>query len=152
MMQLTRAGEYGVRAVIYLAAQPEGKIIFVGEISESQDIPKSFASKILQILVKSSLVRSQRGVKGGFMLAKPASQITLRDVIEVVEGPIFLNQCLIKKGECPRDDFCPVHPVWREAQDKLMEILGGATIAGLVENGKALEKRMGKQALRKKKP
>jgi Rrf2 family protein len=152
MMQLTRAGEYGVRAVIYLAAQPEGKIIFVGEISESQDIPKSFASKILQILVKSGLVRSQRGVKGGFMLAKPASQITLRDVIEVVEGPIFLNQCLIKKGECPRDDFCPVHPVWREAQDKLMEILGGATIAGLVENGKALEKRMGKQALRKKKP
>lgn len=152
MMQLTRAGEYGVRAVIYLAAWPEGKIIFVGEISESQDIPKSFASKILQILVKSGLVRSQRGVKGGFMLAKPASQITLRDVIEVVEGPIFLNQCLIKKGECPRDDFCPVHPVWREAQDKLMEILGGATIAGLVENGKALEKRMGKQALRKKKP
>ena len=63
-----------------------------------------------------------------------------------------MNQCLIKKGECPRDDFCPVHPVWREAQDKLMEILGGATIAGLVENGKALEKRMGKQALRKKKP
>lgn len=152
MMQLTRAGEYGVRAVIYLAARPEGKIIFVGEISESQDIPKSFASKILQILVKSGLVRSQRGVKGGFMLAKPASQITLRDVIEVVEGPIFLNQCLKKKGECPRDDFCPVHPVWREAQDKLLEILGGATIAGLVENGKALEKRMGKQALRKKKP
>lgn len=144
-MQLTRAGEYGVRAILHLAVQPEGRITFVTEISERQDVPKSFATKILQALTKIGLVRSKRGVKGGFMLGKPASEITLRDVIEGIEGPIFLNQCLIKKGECPRDEVCPVHLVWREAQDKLMEILEGVTIAKLVEQGRALEKKIGKK-------
>ncbi|MEK6657742.1 MAG: RrF2 family transcriptional regulator [Nitrospirota bacterium] len=145
MMRLTRAGEYGVRAVLHLAAQPEGKVTFVGEISEKQDVPRHFAAKVMQFLVKSGVVRSHRGVKGGFVLARPAKQITLKDVIEGVEGPIFLNICLIKKGECLRDDTCPVHLVWREAQGKLMEILNGVTVAELVATGSALEKKMSKR-------
>ncbi len=145
MMRLTRAGEYGVRAALHLANQPEGKITFVSEISEKQDVPRHFAAKVMQLLVRSGVVRSHRGVKGGFTLARPASKITLKDVIEGVEGQIFLNLCLIKKGECPRDDTCPVHLIWREAQDKLMEILDGVTVAELAETGRALEKKMSKK-------
>lgn len=138
MLQLTRDGEYAVRAMLHLASQPEGKVSLVNEISEAQDIPKSYLSKIMQHLTKSGLVRSRRGAKGGFSLARPAEHITLREAIEAVEGPIYLNVCLIKKGECPKDSVCPVHPVWREAQAKLLEILDSRNMAELVSVGKKL--------------
>lgn len=140
MLQLTRDGEYAVRAVLHLASQPEGKVSLVNEISEAQDIPKSYLSKIMQHLTKAGLVRSRRGAKGGFMLARSAEQITLRQTIEAVEGPINLNICLIKKGECPKDEICPVHPVWRDVQEKLFEILDSKNMAELAETGKKLFK------------
>ncbi|HBG46566.1 MAG TPA: Rrf2 family transcriptional regulator [Deltaproteobacteria bacterium] len=140
MLQLTRDGEYAVRAIIFLASQPEGKISLITEIAEAEEVPKSYLSKIMQHLVRSGLVRSRRGINGGFMLAKPADSITLRQAIEAIEGPIFLNICLVRKGECHMDDFCPVHPVWHEAQKKLFEVLDGKTIAQLAKEGEALAK------------
>ncbi len=138
MLQITRDGEYAVRAIVYLASQPERKISLISEISETQEVPKSYLSKIMQHLVRSGLVKSRRGAKGGFMLAKPADQITLRETIEAMEGPIFLNVCLIKKGECHRDDLCPVHPVWKEAQRALFEILDSKTMANLVKDAEEI--------------
>ena len=138
MLQLTRDGEYAVRAVVYLASQPEGKISLISEISETQEVPKSYLSKIMQNLVRSGLVKSRRGAKGGFVLARPADQITLRQTIEALEGPIHLNVCLIKKGECHRDDLCPVHPVWKEAQRVLIEVLDSKTIANLVKDAEEI--------------
>lgn len=139
MLQLTRDGEYAVRAVLYLAAQAEGKISLVNEISESQGVPKSYLSKIMQHLTKAGIVRSRRGAKGGFFLAKSAKDITLKDTIEAIEGPIHLNICLIKKGECQRDEVCPVHPVWREAQIKLLEILESKNMSELVSEAAKLQ-------------
>ena len=138
MLQLTRDGEYAVRAIVYLASQPEGKISLISEISETQEVPKSYLSKIMQNLVRSGLVKSRRGAKGGFVLARPADQITLRQTIEALEGPIHLNVCLIKKGECHRDDLCPVHPVWKEAQRVLIEVLDSKTIANLVKDAEEI--------------
>lgn len=149
MLQLTRDGEYAVRAVVFLAAQPEGKVSLINEISEVQEVPKSYLSKIMQHLTRAGLVKSRRGAKGGFTLARPAGSITLREAIEAVEGPIFLNVCLIKKGECHRDDLCPVHPVWKEAQKKLMEVLDGKTLADLVKDAESIKKSAKKTAVRK---
>ena len=73
-MQITREGDYGIRSVLYLARQPFKKISFVNEISEEYKIPRSFLAKILQKLVKAKIVRSYRGVKGGFSLAKQAKE------------------------------------------------------------------------------
>ncbi|MDO8445202.1 MAG: Rrf2 family transcriptional regulator [Deltaproteobacteria bacterium] len=140
MLQLTRDGEYAVRAVVYLAAQPEGKISLISEISEVQEVPKSYLSKIMQHLVRSGLVRSRRGAKGGFVLARPADQITLRQTIEALEGQIHLNVCLIKKGECHRDDLCPVHPVWKEAQRVLIEVLDSKTMADLARDAEEIKR------------
>ncbi|MBI5587887.1 MAG: Rrf2 family transcriptional regulator [Deltaproteobacteria bacterium] len=149
MLQLTRDGEYAVRAVIFLAAQPEGKVSLINEISVEQEVPKSYLSKIMQHLTRAGLVKSRRGAKGGFTLARTADTITLRETIEAVEGPIFLNVCLIKKGECHRDDLCPVHPVWKEAQKKLMEVLEGKTMADLVKDAEAIKKSSKRAMLRK---
>lgn len=149
MLQLTRDGEYAVRAVVFLASQPEGKVSLINEIAEVQEVPKSYLSKIMQHLTRAGLVKSRRGARGGFTLARPADSITLREAIEAVEGPIFLNVCLIRKGECHRDDFCPVHPVWKEAQKKLMEVLESKTLADLVKDAEAIERSAKKTAARR---
>ena len=150
MLQLTRDGEYAVRAILFLASQPLGKISLISEISKVQDVPKSYLAKIMQHLVKVGLVNSRRGAKGGFFLARPADRITLRQTIEAVEGPIYLNVCLIRKGECPRDEICPVHPVWREAQEKLFSVLESKTMAQLAKDSEMLQKRTQKTGMMKK--
>jgi Rrf2 family iron-sulfur cluster assembly transcriptional regulator len=133
-MRLTRAAEYGIRALLYLAQQQPDKICFISEISLGMDVPEKFLAKILQTLTKGGLVRSHRGVKGGFSLARPAGDVTLKDVVECLEGPVRLNKCLIGPDKCDRSSFCPVHPIWAEAQDKLLEVLSGASLKSLAES------------------
>ena len=131
-MKLTRGGEYGIRGVLYLAKQNDGKVSMLSAIAEEQEVPPRFLAKIFQSLAKAGVVKSHRGAKGGFSLARPASDITIKDVVEAVEGPITLNLCLIGPGECDRDAVCPMHPVWQEAQDRMLEVLGKANFAELV--------------------
>lgn len=149
MLQITRDGEYAVRAVLFLAGRAEGTLSLISEISEAQEVPKSYLSKIMQHLVRAGLVKSRRGARGGFYLARKPEEITLREAIEAIEGPIFLNVCLIKKGECHRDEFCPVHQVWKEAQKRLFEVLDGKTMAQLVIDGESLRKKPKKKSARK---
>jgi Rrf2 family protein len=101
-------------------------------IAEAQDVPPRFLAKIFQALAKAGVVKSHRGAKGGFSLGRPASEITIKDVIEAIEGPIHLNVCLIAEGECDRDQFCPVHSVWEDAQSKMMDVLSQKSFAVLV--------------------
>ncbi len=122
-MQVTRQGDYGIRSVLYLARQPIKKISFVAEISDEYKIPRSFLAKILQKLVKAKIVRSYRGVKGGFSLAKPAREISLLDVLEAIEGKVCMNICLHEKKRCHFSRNCPVSPVWAVAQAKFTETL-----------------------------
>ncbi len=139
MLQITRDGEYGVRALVYLAGKTPGTLTLISEIAEVQEVPKSYLSKIMQQLVRSGLVRSRRGAKGGFELARTPESITLREAIEAVEGPINLNVCLEGPGTCSRDVTCPVHPVWKEAQKKLFEVLESKNMAELAADGEALK-------------
>jgi Rrf2 family protein len=122
-MQITREGDYGIRSVLYLSRQPFKKVSFVNEISDEYKIPRSFLAKILQKLVKAKIVRSYRGVKGGFSLAKQAREITLFDVIEAIEGKICLNICLADKKKCGFSRHCPVSPVWAVVQTRMTELL-----------------------------
>ena len=101
-MIITRATEYSIRAILYMACQPQGEIIFKKDICRAQEITPAFLTKILQPLIKAGIVASQRGVGGGFFLARPAAEITLFDVIKTQEGPVYLNQCLMSEGSCAR--------------------------------------------------
>jgi Rrf2 family transcriptional regulator, iron-sulfur cluster assembly transcription factor len=122
-MQITRQGDYGIRSVLYLARQPFKKISFVTEISEEYKIPRSFLAKILQKLVKARIVRSYRGVKGGFSLAKQSRDITLLEVLEAIEGKMCINVCLADKKKCGFSKNCPVSSVWATAQAKFTDTL-----------------------------
>src|SRR5512138_237162 len=110
MMELTRKGEYAIRGIVYLAQQPPGKIALISEIAEATDVPQTFLAKIFQSFAKLGLVQSFRGTGGGFLLGRSPSQITLRQVVEAVEGPIMPNRCLIAEGTCDRSARCLVHP------------------------------------------
>ena len=131
-MQITRSEEYGLKGVLFLARQPSERLTLVSEISKDLNIPETFLAKIFQRLSKAGLLRSSRGSKGGFSLGKPAGSITMREVIEAIEGPIFLNRCLRGEGECDEENICPIHQVWSKAQQQLLEILDSTTVEDLV--------------------
>jgi len=138
-MQLTRSGDYGIRGMIYLAMNLDnGGIAQIKDVSKNQKIPKNLLNKIFQSLVKAGLIKSHRGSKGGFSLARPANEITLREIVERIEGPIYLNKCLIRRGECAQQDICPAHEVWKEAQKKMLEILEKTTLQDLAQRAQRL--------------
>jgi len=128
MMELTRKGEYAIRGIVFLARQPAGKVALISEIAESTKVPQTFLAKIFQSFAKLGLVASFRGTGGGFVLGRPAAQISLREVVEAVEGPIMPNRCLINDSHCDRSQRCTVHPVWRKVQAQVVEILESVTI------------------------
>ncbi len=132
-MQLTMEGEYAVRALMHLAALPKGAVAQIPAISKEWDIPEKFLRKIVAKLTKGGLLLAHRGAGGGVSLARPAKKITLLDVIELVEGPMSLNQCLINPRFCRRTNSCTVHRVWCEARTAMRCILNSRTLAELTQ-------------------
>ena len=134
MMGLTRQTEYSIRGMLYLAERPEGEVVMLDTIAGAVGAPRPFLAKILQSLAGKGLVRSARGARGGFLLARPAALISLCQIVEAVEGPIVPNGCLMDSGACPRMETCTVHPVWRRLQAVTRGILEEATLKTLVSD------------------
>ncbi|KJS17562.1 MAG: transcriptional regulator [Peptococcaceae bacterium BRH_c4b] len=125
-MRLNQATDYAMRAILYLSGLPYGQVIEAKLISEEERIPIRFLLKILRLLIQANIVQSHRGVNGGYSLAKPASAITMLDVVEAVEGPIAINRCLHSPEECNKffSKHCPVHEALFEMQECMKEHLG----------------------------
>lgn len=136
-MQITRAADYAVRVAIHLATLPPGVKAQRAELSKFTDAPSSFLSKVLQRLVQSGLVSSSRGATGGFELAWGREDLTVLHLVEAIEGRTQLNLCLSDGPSCKRKTWCPGHPVWREAQNALLQVLGGALIINLAKEAVA---------------
>lgn len=134
-MRLTRGADYGARGIMHLAAQPPEAVVLVKDIATAEGLPESYLSKIFQELAKDGLVRSHRGAKGGFSLARPAEAITLREVIEAIEGPIALNRCLSPTESCEFQDTCPLRPVLAQAQEQFLAVLDRTTLRDLNVQG-----------------
>jgi len=130
-MQITRASDYAVRVMIHLASLPLSSTIRQSELSKATEVSGHFLSKVLQQLVRAGLIRSQRGAGGGYALAIAASSVSLMDVVEAIEGPVRLNQCLEEGPSCDRKVWCPAHRVWAEAQAAVTNVLAGASMAEL---------------------
>jgi len=128
---ITRATEYAIRAILHMSRQPAGEIVYKKDICKVQDITPAFLTKILQPLIKDGIVGSQRGVGGGFYLAKAPAEITLLDIISSQEGPVYLNQCMIEGDACEREFFCPVHGAWAEIRKEFMATLSRYDFASL---------------------
>lgn len=141
MMQITRAADYAVRVVIYVAANGGERCVPTAEISECQDIPTAYVSKVLQALGKAGIIATFPGRGGGAKLVDPAEKISILNVVEAIDGPITLNRCVVRKGMCSRDSFCSAHPFWAATRKKLVGILGQAKMSEFVEPGKPARKK-----------
>jgi Rrf2 family protein len=130
-MQLTRAADYGIRAMIHLASLPEGTRTQLPEISLATDVPPAFLSKVLQALTRARMVTSNRGANGGFHALALGRKASLRQLIEAIDGPISLNACVLAGDNCQRKPHCPAHLVWLRAQHAMMAILNATTVAQL---------------------
>ncbi|MCL4476679.1 MAG: Rrf2 family transcriptional regulator [Nitrospirae bacterium] len=129
-MQITRQTDYAIRCILHLSESP-GEIIMTDEIAKTRGIPKSFLSKILQRLVRARIVRSFRGAKGGFRLAKQPEKISLLEVIEAMEGSLVMNRCAFNKGKVRCGDQCDLHPAWAALRRELEYLLRGYSVAHL---------------------
>lgn len=136
MFRLSRAAEYAIRGIAYLADNAGDEVVESEKIAKAEGVPAAYLAKLFQALAKKGFVRSVRGPEGGFILAMSPERISLLDIIEAVEGPIHLNDCLIRAGYCKRESICPVHDVWREAQKKLLDYLKESNFADLVASGR----------------
>jgi Rrf2 family iron-sulfur cluster assembly transcriptional regulator len=135
-MQVTMSAEYAIRAMIFLAENQRGEVIPIETISRESDIPDNFLRKIIPQLTRAGLVMSHRGTRGGVSLARTAEKVTALDVLEAIEGKMYLNKCLFSEDYCERSDMCSMHDVWIVDQQKMEEVLSGNTLKELAERNK----------------
>ncbi len=136
-MQITRQADYAVRAVLHLARNGDQRIA-TSTIAEEQHIPPSFLAKIISQLSIAGLLHTSRGARGGVTLARDAKDITLLEVIEAIDGPIQLNECVGDNGICSFDESCPLRPVWCDAQEELVGRLKGMNFAEIMSKNQAV--------------
>jgi Rrf2 family transcriptional regulator, iron-sulfur cluster assembly transcription factor len=132
MIELSRKGDYAIRGMLYLARQKEGTVSLVRDIATAVKVPQSFLAKIFQSFNKIGLVRSARGIGGGFSLGRPADQISLFDIVTAIEGPIKPNRCVMADDACSFRGSCQVHPVWLKMKDSIESQLKAVKLNELV--------------------
>jgi Rrf2 family protein len=130
-MQLTRAADYAVRVMIYLASMGADGRVSLPRLAQVTDTPESFLSKVMQMLARAGLIHSRRGQTGGFQISPRGRAASMRDVIEAIDGVICLNVCLASERSCERQATCPAYPVWEQAQRAMLDVLSHATVVQL---------------------
>lgn len=132
-MQITRQADYAVRAITYLAQLDQGLRVSTAEVAREQHIPLTFLAKIVSQLSNSGIVHATRGARGGITLARPAREISLLEVVEAIDGPIALNECVLDPANCAISDSCGVRRVWCDAQAELIQRLRRSTFGEVAE-------------------
>lgn len=132
-MQFTKAEGYGMLGVLYLAEKERNIITPLSEISEVKNIPEKFLAKIFQSLSRSGIVRSHRGVRGGFTLGRRPQEITIREVLESIQGPYHLLKCIPEPDLCERATFCALRELLIIAENELVAVFEEHTLAALLK-------------------
>ena len=131
-MQITRQADYAVRAVLHLARMGNTERAATSTVAKEQNIPPSFLAKIISQLSIAGLLHTSRGARGGVTLAREPKDITLLEVVEAIDGPIQLNECVGNDGICTFEEDCPIKPVWCNAQEELVQRLKSTNFAQLL--------------------
>ena len=126
-MQITRQADYAIRAVRYLAKQGTNGRSATSTVAREMKIPPSFLAKIISQLSIAGLLHTSRGARGGVTLAREPGQISMLDVVEAIDGPILLNECVGDPANCDFSQDCLAHPIWVEVQDSLVKRLRETT-------------------------
>ncbi len=136
-MKISTKGRYGLRAMIDLATfGAAGTPVFLSDIAKRQDISEKYLEHIFGTLHKAGLVKALRGRKGGYLLSKLPNEITLKEIITILEGPCSLVDCVSDKTACPKTEICATREVWTLLGNRIEEVLSDFTLAALAEKQK----------------
>jgi len=136
---LSKTGIHAIRAVIALAELPEGAFGGATVIAQAIQAPKNYLGKLLQMLARDGLLESQKGLGGGFRLARDPRTITLLDVVEPIEHISRWNGCILGRETCSEQNPCAMHDRWKTVRDAYLVMLGETTIAQLLEKPKPIK-------------
>ena len=128
---ITKKAEYAIIALADLATLPPGQKTTTREIVARQAIPSNLLAQLLPVIRDAGWVESTRGAGGGVALCKDPAQITLRETIELIDGPITITRCLFQSMPCGNKPSCPLRDVWQEAQEKMLAVFEKTTVAEL---------------------
>ena len=131
-MQITRASDYAMRCVMFLASQPPNIVYSRRKVAAAIDAPEPFLGKIAKQLANSGILEVVQGARGGYRLAANPSKLTMLDVVESISGRINLNVCLERPDCCNRQPNCKAHRVWKDVNQNLRRMLGSVTISQLI--------------------
>lgn len=130
-LELTRRGDYAIRAMLALGDAGDATLLSVRRIAESMAIPIAFLPQVMRDLVAAGLVEPTTGRGGGYRLSRRADDISVLEIIESVEGDSRRTSCVLRGGPCGRDGHCDAHEVFFEAQDAMLRRLRDASLADL---------------------
>jgi Rrf2 family protein len=135
-MKLSTKGRYGVRLMFDLALQAGDGPVTLKDIATRQEISEKYLSNLILVLKNAGFVNSVRGSQGGYTLARPPRDITLKDILVALEGPMCLVECTEKPLLCQRSEECLMRDVWSEVTGKMLDALESFTLEGLMERQK----------------
>ena len=130
-MKLSTRGRYGLRFMIELALNSENKPILLKKISENQGISLKYLEQIAILLRNAGLIKSFRGQKGGYVLARPPENITITEILKALEGEIAIVDCVKFPKTCERFENCPTVNLWKTINDKIVDYLNSTTLKDL---------------------
>ena len=140
-MKISQEADYALRIIMMLAENGQNVKIDAKTIADKQSIPIRFALKIMRKLGMAGIIKSFRGVYGGYRLNRPMEEITFKDVIEAIDGQISINRCVIDEGFCNmgRMDTCPLHKQFMMLQKEISETLEKVTFEDIINDMPELE-------------
>ncbi len=138
-MKLSTRSRYGTRLMLDMAQHYHDGPIHLSDVAKRQDVSVKYLEQILIPLKKAGYIESLRGPKGGHILARPPEEITVKEIVAVLEEGTSLVECCDDSTVCQRSNTCPTRPLWKEASDAMFDKLQAITLADLVEKAKALE-------------
>jgi len=136
-MKLSTRTRYGMRAIIELAQHEGKRPLQLKAIADRQDISVKYLEQLMSLLRSSGFVRSVRGSKGGYVLARPAGEIRLNEIFRCLEGPVTTAECVDDEDCCKRSADCVARDLWMEVEAAIQHVLGGITLADIVKKARA---------------
>ena len=136
-MKISTKGRYGLRILLDLALNDSEKPRMIRDISESQHISEKYISRLIIELRKAGMVKSIRGSKGGYRISREPKEITLLDVVEVMEGPVSIVDCVSARDCCPRIASCVTREIWTELNNQIREALQKITLQEIIDRYRA---------------
>lgn len=138
-MRLSTRSRYGVRLMLALAMNKSKEPVFLKDIANSEKISEKYLSQIIMPLKAKGLVATFRGAHGGYLLGKPASEITLRNIVEPLEGDLSLVDCVGNPGICDKSTVCAAKQVWDEMSSILLGFLDTFTLDDLIKKSSKIK-------------